>query len=140
MISVLVFWHQHQPFYKDLLSGEYRLPWTRMHGLKDYFGMVAMLEDLPEARLTFHLVPALVKKERGFTREDQMSLWNKHQELLGRILTEHREAQDRGQVELTTSPFYHPILPLLCDSDIGAESNPHIQSPRRFRHPEDARL
>ena len=33
-------WHMHQPFYKDLLTGEYRLPWTRMHALKDYYGMV----------------------------------------------------------------------------------------------------
>src|SRR5258705_4131267 len=62
MISVLVFWHQHQPFYKDLISGEYRLPWTRLHGLKDYFGMVAMLEEIPAARVTFNLVPSLVKQ------------------------------------------------------------------------------
>ena len=35
----------HQPFYKDLVSGEYKLPWTRMHALKDYYGMVRILED-----------------------------------------------------------------------------------------------
>src|SRR6266404_7482701 len=66
MISVLVFWHQHQPFYKDLISGEYRLPWTRMHGLKDYFGMVAMLEEIPEARVTINLVPSLVKQIQDY--------------------------------------------------------------------------
>ena len=37
----------HQPFYKDLVTGEYRLPWTRFHALKDYYGMVKVLQDFP---------------------------------------------------------------------------------------------
>src|SRR5581483_3544735 len=52
-------WHMHQPFYKDLMTGEYRLPWTRMHALKDYYGMVRILADFPEVRQTFNLVPSL---------------------------------------------------------------------------------
>ena len=36
-IYLCFLWHMHQPFYKDLASGEYKLPWTRMHALKDYF-------------------------------------------------------------------------------------------------------
>ena len=39
-IYLCFLWHMHQPFYKDLVSGEYKLPWTRMHALKDYYGMV----------------------------------------------------------------------------------------------------
>ena len=39
-IHLCFLWHMHQPFYKDLISGEYKLPWTRMHALKDYYGMV----------------------------------------------------------------------------------------------------
>src|SRR5450759_1373891 len=53
-------WHMHQPFYKDLLTGEYRLPWTRMHALKDYYGMVQILEEFPEVHQTFNLVPSLL--------------------------------------------------------------------------------
>ena len=37
----------HQPFYKDLMSGEYKLPWTRMHALKDYYGMVKCWRTFP---------------------------------------------------------------------------------------------
>src|ERR1035438_5048680 len=37
-INLCFLWHMHQPFYKDLVSGEYKLPWTRMHALKDYYG------------------------------------------------------------------------------------------------------
>ncbi len=46
-IYLCFLWHMHQPFYKDLVSGEYRLPWTRMHALKDYYGMVQILEEFP---------------------------------------------------------------------------------------------
>ena len=46
-IHLCFLWHMHQPFYKDLISGEYKLPWTRLHALKDYYGMVRMLEEFP---------------------------------------------------------------------------------------------
>src|SRR5438045_7595185 len=59
-LRVIVLWHQHQPFYEDLVSGEYRLPWVRMHALKDYYGMVKLLEEFPEVHQTFNLVPSLV--------------------------------------------------------------------------------
>ena len=46
-LRVILLWHQHQPFYKDLVTGEYRLPWTRLHALKDYYGMVKLLDEFP---------------------------------------------------------------------------------------------
>src|SRR5947208_9973989 len=59
-IRLLLLWHMHQPFYKDLVTGEYRLPWARLHALKDYYGMVKILEDFPEIHQTFNLVPSLL--------------------------------------------------------------------------------
>src|SRR5262245_41445456 len=53
-------WHMHQPCYKDLMTNEYRLPWTRMHALKDYYGMVRILEEFPKIHQTFNLVPSLL--------------------------------------------------------------------------------
>ena len=53
-------WHMHQPFYKDLISGEYKLPWTRMHALKDYYGMAQILEEFPAVSQTFNLVPSMM--------------------------------------------------------------------------------
>jgi len=50
----------HQPFYKDLVSGEYKLPWTRLHALKDYRGMVRILEEFPQVRQTFNVVPSML--------------------------------------------------------------------------------
>src|SRR5881392_2076485 len=60
VIRVIVLWHQHQPFYKDLVTGEYRLPWVRLHALKDYFGMVKLLDEFPNVHQTFNLVPSLI--------------------------------------------------------------------------------
>jgi alpha-amylase/alpha-mannosidase (GH57 family) len=242
----------HQPYYEDLATGEHIMPWVRLHALKDYFGMVALLREFPKVRMTFNLVPsllvqiqafaeanardrfvelglkpaaeltedertfivanffhaqrarmiqpypryaelheqrerarrvgltgdlspreqarifdesdlrdlqvwqklawidplylaedprirALVKQDRGFVEEDKMTLRGVELELLQRIIPEYRAAADRGQVELSVSPFYHPILPLLCDTDVYLKNDPHAKLPRpRFRHPEDA--
>jgi alpha-amylase/alpha-mannosidase (GH57 family) len=249
MTRVALLWHMHQPFYQDLATGEHILPWVRLHGLKDYYGMVALLREFPAVKATFNLVPsllvqleafaeerardrhlelglkpadqltederafvvenffhahwprmidpfpryaelldkrgrngsglspraraaqfttadirdlqvwhklvwldpyyfdddarvrALVAKGRGFAEEDKALLRAVELELLRKVIPEYRDASARGQVELSTSPFYHPILPLLCDTEIYRRTHPHSRMPReRFRRPEDAAL
>jgi alpha-amylase/alpha-mannosidase (GH57 family) len=234
----------HQPFYKDLVSGEYRLPWTRMHALKDYYGMVRILEEFPGIRQTFNLVPSmivqveeyargeandpflacslkpaetltfdeqafilrnffmanpgrmiyryprygelynawlarktagsghnfnaqdfrdlqilsqlawfdeefqehdpevrqLVAKGRNYNLDDQSLMGRKQREICAHVIPEYRKLAASGQIEISTTPFYHPILPLLCDSDIASVAHPHVPLPPRFCHPEDARL
>ena len=244
-LRVVLLWHQHQPFYKDLVSGEYRLPWVRLHALKDYYGMVKLLEEFPNVHQTFNLVPSLitqiqeyaegtardpflavaarpakdltaderrfalqylfqanperligrypryaelwgqfqgsgssperaekmfsaqdftdlqvlsqvawfdefflqepevaelVRKGRGYSLQDQQFVINRQSELIGKVIPAHGEAAKQGRVEISTSPFYHPILPLVCDTNMGAVSTPGLPLPQnRFRHPEDAR-
>jgi alpha-amylase/alpha-mannosidase (GH57 family) len=243
-IYVCFLWHMHQPFYKDLLSGEYKLPWTRMHALKDYYGMVSVLRDYPEIHQTFNVVPSmlvqldeyaagtaadpflraalkpaemltedeqafilryffqanparliqrhprygelleawraadckvsrarrffgmqalrdlqvlsqlawfdeefvndpevseLVRKGRDYTLDDQAVMGRKQMEILRSVSPIYAEFAARGQIEISTTPFYHPILPLLCDSNIAGTSHPYVPLPSRFRYPEDAR-
>ena len=237
MTYVAILWHMHQPYYEDLATGEHVLPWVRMHGLKDYFGMAALMREFPQMKLTFNLVPSLlvqleafaeerardwhlelglkaaaeltdrdratmlseffhaprgrmidryprytellqkrdsgggytiqdfldlqvwhklawvdpfyldndarvhrlVEKQRGFSEDDKRELRGVELEILRRVIPEYREAAERGQVELSTSPFYHPILPLLCDTDIYLKTHAAAGVPRPpFRHPEDA--
>ncbi len=61
-LDVVVVWHMHQPYYKDPLKNEYALPWTYLHGIKDYFDMPAIVEDTPGARAVFNLVPSLIEQ------------------------------------------------------------------------------
>jgi alpha-amylase/alpha-mannosidase (GH57 family) len=245
MTRVAILWHMHQPFYQDLETGEHILPWVRLHALKDYYGMVALLREFPGVKVTFNLVPsllvqleafardeahdrhleiglkpadtltaedrafcveqffhaqrprmiepypryaellvkregsglsahaqaarwtvdelrdlqvwhklawvdpfylddntqvrALVQKGRGFSEEDKSTLRAIELEILGKVIPEYRDAAAMGQAELSTSPFYHPILPLLCDSDVYLRTHPHSRMPReRFRRPGDA--
>ena len=64
---------------------------------------------------------------------------SRERELLSQVLPAHAEAAKRGSVELSTSPFYHPILPLVCDTNVGSVSSPGLPLPQnRFQHPEDA--
>ena len=69
-IYVCFLWHMHQPFYKDLVTGEYKLPWTRMHALKDYYGMVKVLEDFPDIHQTFNLVPSMLSQIEEYASGD----------------------------------------------------------------------
>ena len=84
-------------------------------------------------------VAALVAKGRNYSLEDQRFVIARERELMARVLPAHAEAAKRGGIEISTSPFYHPILPLLCDTNAGAVSTPGLPLPQnRFRHPEDA--
>lgn len=233
MTTLCFLWHMHQPFYKDLWTGEYKLPWTRLHALKDYAGMVRILQDFPTIRQTFNLVPSMIaqiqdyahgstsdpflqvavtpaedlteaqrnfmlrylfqanvpniiqrfpryaelyetrgrsmrdlrdlqvlsqlawfdedqrahdpelielmRKGYDYSLEDQALMARKQQEALRRVLPTYREFASTGQIEISTTPFYHPILPLIADSDIAAVSHPGITLPPRFQYPEDAR-
>ena len=242
---VAFLWHQHQPFYKDLVSGEYRLPWVRLHALKDYYGMVKLLDEFPHVHQTVNLVPSLiwqiqdyvsgkasdpflrvaskpaadltveerifalaylfqantvqmvgryprynelwhrfeaaghnpkkalhyfdtqdfadlqvlsqiawfdevflgkpeiselVQKGRGYSVEDQQTMLKWQRKILSCVLPAHAEAVKKGSIELSTSPYYHPILPLVCDTNQGGVSSPGLPLPQsRYRHPEDAR-
>jgi alpha-amylase/alpha-mannosidase (GH57 family) len=243
-VNLVVLWHMHQPQYRDPETEQYVLPWTRLHALKDYWGMVQVLAEVPRFHATFNVVPALgiqleeyasgkfsepwftlafkpseeltredkaeilarafqlnherlmsrwprfvellewsrpaggaqaqvtftqrdwrdlqllsqlawmdeiwlakdevvsrlASKGKDFTERDKAALKAKQLEFLGLVLPAYREAAQRGQIEISTTPFYHPILPLLCDSDIARVANPGTPLPRRaFRHPDDAR-
>src|SRR5215470_6990195 len=60
ILRLILLWHQHQPIYKDLVTGQYRLPWVRLHALKDYYGMVKLLDEFPNVHQNFNLVPSLM--------------------------------------------------------------------------------
>jgi alpha-amylase/alpha-mannosidase (GH57 family) len=82
----------------------------------------------------------LANRGKDFSEHDKEALKAKQLELIALVLPAYREAAARGQIEISTTPFYHPILPLLCDSDIARVANPGTPIPRRaFRRPEDAR-
>src|SRR3954467_7340168 len=66
MTRVAILWHMHQPYYEDLATREHILPWVRLHALKDYYGMVALLREFPEIRATFNLVPSLLRQPEAF--------------------------------------------------------------------------
>ncbi len=80
-----LYWHMHQPDYRDISTGEYVLPWTYLHAIKDYSDMVYHLEQNPQARVTFNFVPILVEQlldykqqfEENTIRDPLLALLNK---------------------------------------------------------------
>src|SRR5438445_10184404 len=66
MTRVAFVWHMHQPYYEDLVTREHILPWVRLHALKDYYGMAALLREFPGVRVTSNLVPSLLVQLEAF--------------------------------------------------------------------------
>ena len=78
-------------------------------------------------------------KGRHYTEEEKAWFLGKQRALLARVIPLHRELAERGQVELTTTPYYHPILPLLLDKGLAREAMPDVSLPAyRGGYPEDA--
>jgi alpha-amylase/alpha-mannosidase (GH57 family) len=84
------------------------------------------------------LLRHLIVKGAHFSEEDKLRLAEREQALIAAVLPAYRRAAESGQVELSTSPYYHPILPLLCDTETHHEACPGAPLPHRFKHPEDA--
>lgn len=232
-------WHQHQPYYYDPALREFAMPWVRLHGIKDYFGMAALAEEFPAIRLNINFVPSLLRqlemyvsgeledrelkisrknadslsaddrkfmlenffraqvermilpysrynelyekaralgrrgmtavvrkmsdqdyldlqvwatlawfhpirveqdealrelrhKGTAFTENDKELLFAKQRETLAAIIPMHRKLQEENRIEVTTTPYYHPILPLLCKMESAREAMPGVKLPEEL--------
>ena len=81
---------------------------------------------------------ALKAKDRHFSERDKQVLFEAQMRAVGELVSSYSELARRGQAELTYSPAYHPVLPLLCDLETARQASPEIElPPTGFRHPED---
>jgi alpha-amylase/alpha-mannosidase (GH57 family) len=97
-LPVVLLWHMHQPHYRDALSGEYVLPWTYLHAIKDYSDMAAHLEQVPGARAVVNFTPVLIEQLQDYAAR----------------LAQHRrtgaDVGDRVLATLTEAPLpAHPV-------------------------------
>jgi alpha-amylase/alpha-mannosidase (GH57 family) len=87
----------------------------------------------------FPILKELKEKGRDFTEEEKNAVLDVQNEILGLVLPEYRAASERGQIELTTTPYFHPIMPLVYDTNIARRCQPHAPLPSPFSAPEDVR-
>jgi alpha-amylase/alpha-mannosidase (GH57 family) len=93
----------------------------------------------PMFRTSDPFLAELVGKGREYTEEEKRQLIVRQYDILKRIVPEYRKLASSGQIEISVSPFYHPILPLLWDTDSAKIAMPGSKMPKkRFSHPEDA--
>jgi alpha-amylase/alpha-mannosidase (GH57 family) len=246
-VRLAFLWHMHQPPYREAGTGEYLLPWVRLHATRAYHDMAWALERHPGVRCTVNFTPVLLEqlaeyaagtardrfaeltqrdpadlgpeerqvvvrsffmvdwdrhvrpvpryaellqkrgrdlrgvdvarlaasftaqeltdlqvlfnlawmgfgahadepavralhdKGRDYDRADVAALLEVQRRIVQGIVPRWRALSDRGQVELSSTPYFHPILPLVCDTDAARRALPGVTLPPRFAHPEDAR-
>lgn len=129
-------------------------PWPRYKELRDRVRAGARLhdEELRDLQVWFNLAwlghdarrapvaERLLSKGRGFDDADKAALAELHRHTVGAVIPRWAGLAATGRVELCCSPAYHPILPLLCDTDLARHADPSTPlPPTAFRHPDDAR-
>ena len=68
-LKLVLCWHMHQPEYRDMHGGEFKLPWTYLHVIKDYVDMVAHLEAVPEAKAVVNFAPILLEQIEDYSNQ-----------------------------------------------------------------------
>jgi len=110
-------------------------------------------QDVRDLQVLFHLhwlgeswkrehagIRALVEKQRGYREEDKRQLHDVMRQIFRATLPLYRTLWEQGRIEISTTPYYHPILPLLCDTEVARQATPGIRlDDLHFRFPEDAR-
>ena len=82
----------------------------------------------------------ILEKGENFTEEEKKFVLDTHIDILKLIIPEYKSAFNENRIEISTSPFYHPILPLIYNTEIAKECMPKLQLPFNFSHPEDAEI
>lgn len=90
------------------------------------------------ARAENDVVRGLLAKGRAFSEDDKRALFDAQQNILSNVLGRWKTLAERGQVELSTTPYYHPILPLLCDTHVARRAMPDAPLPARMSFEPDA--
>ena len=217
-LSIAFYWHMHQPVYQLTPTGDFLMPWVRLHAIKDYLDMVTILDKFKNVKLNFNLVPVLldslidygqnnlhdihsrltikavedltdddkefiinnffdanfhymilpneeynrlyqkaqlnemgdiniftdqeysdlmalfnlawfdltyknkypelkklIKKGKNYSLEDRIKIIEIQRDIIRKIIPTYKKFMEKGKIEITTSPYYHPILPILLD-------------------------
>lgn len=81
----------------------------------------------------------LVEKGKGFSEEDKGTIFAENLRLIQEVIPLHRQLQDSGRIEITMTPYAHPILPLLVSTDLARKALPDLELPStRFVYGQDA--
>jgi alpha-amylase/alpha-mannosidase (GH57 family) len=78
-LPIAILWHQHQPYYRARLDGEprgaYLLPWVRLHAVRDYYSMAALVAEFPNVHVTINLVPSLITQLEDYVERGATDTW-----------------------------------------------------------------
>lgn len=92
------------------------------------------------ARNEYPLLAELEQKGRGYTEDEKRKVLDLQIAVMRRLMPLYQRLQARGQIELTATPYYHPILPLIIDTEVAGRCQPERPRPPRYAWPGDAEL
>ena len=151
-VNMIGVWPRYQAL-KDMKGGDTRAQLEEAaagfstqdwRDLQMWFNLAWFDPDFQEGNVTLPdgsvvTVKHLIEKGEGFTEAEKAEVIETQIAIMKNVVAVHREARERGQIEVITTPFYHPILPLIYDTDLARVAMPGTPLPEnRFNYPEDA--
>jgi alpha-amylase/alpha-mannosidase (GH57 family) len=135
-------WPRYRELFEQRLNGKTFTP-EDLTDLQMWFNLVWFAPEFQEGDVQLPdgsviSVRGLIEKNSGYTQREIADMAQLQRKILTNVVTIHRDLQDRGQLEIATTPFYHPILPLIADTDQATIDRPGAVHPTRFARPEDA--
>ncbi|MFW5717584.1 MAG: glucodextranase DOMON-like domain-containing protein [Spirochaetota bacterium] len=133
------------PRYTELLQRREEIDTRTVEGINSFSE-----QDYLDLQVFFNLVwfdpmflereplASLVAKGGDFAQEDKAVLFEEARRIIGEVVPVHRELQDAGQIEVITTPYAHPILPLIFSTNLAAEGDPTAELPNEYYYPNDA--
>ena len=70
----------------------------------------------PTYKTKYPELKKLLKKGKSYTLEDRIKIIELQREIMRKIIPAYKKYLDKGRIEITTSPYYHPILPILLEN------------------------
>ena len=240
-LSIAFYWHMHQPVYQLTPTGDFLMPWVRLHAVKDYLDMVTYADKFKNLKLNFNLVPVLLdslidygengihdihsrltvkpvedltsddkefiinnffdanyhslilpnkeydklyqkyqslggddinifsnqeysdlmalfnlvwidsahkksypelvkllNKKKNYTLEDRIKIIEIQRDIIRKIIPTYKKFIENGKIEVSTSPYYHPILPILADFEAVQKASQNL--PEKMDFEQDAQI
>ncbi len=86
-------------------------------------------------RREHELAVKLMSQGEGFDHAERKQLFDLIGQLIAGIIPRYRKLAESGQIELSTTPHYHPLAPLLLDFNSARESAPDSSLPQSPCYP-----
>lgn len=102
-------------YQKYQLKGENNINIFSKQEYSDLMALFNLAWFDPVYKKLFPRLQELIEKGKNYTLQDRIDIIEIQRDIIRQIIPTYKRLAKSGKIEITTSPYYHPILPILLD-------------------------